>query len=310
MMVIKGIRTIKKPLPASVVTVGVFDGIHIGHALVIKKAVARAKDLGVKSVVVTFDPHPAKVMHPRTSVPSLISLAHRTRLIGSLGADILVVTKFTKAIAGLSAEKFVKRFLIDKLGMREMYVGENFYFGKGAAADKSALKKLSGKMGFKINVIKPVSLNGKIVSSSIIREQVVHGRLHEAARFLGRPVSVLGTVVKGLRIGRILGFPTANIDPHHEAIPPGGVYAVKVRYKKRLLGGVLNIGSRPTFFRSGGDGEPTVEVHIFNFNKDIYGEDLEINFIKKLRDERRFRNKDELAAQIRKDAAIAYCIVR
>ena len=302
MKVMRGLRNLKRPAEGSVVTIGVFDGVHKGHEAIIKRTVERAKSLGLKSMVVTFDPHPLKVVHPSPYVPSLISLDHRLRLIERLGVDITVIVKFTRSVARLSPEAFVGDLLARRLGSREVYVGENFYFGKGAGASAPALKKLAGRYRIKAHIVAPIIVEDRVVSSSVIRGLLAIGELARAARFLGRPVSILGTVVRGSRMGRMLGYPTANINPHHEAIPASGVYAVRVLFQDRELKGIVNIGVRPTFIRRGAsEAEPRIEVHIFNFRKKIYGEDLEIIFVRKLRDERPFASKAELAAQIAKD---------
>jgi len=304
MKLIKGLRQIKTPIRGSVVTIGVFDGVHIGHRKIIRSVVERARRLKLKSVVLTFDPHPMKVLRPSTRTPSLMSLGHRIRLITELGADVLAVAKFSKAFAKLSAEKFARDVLVGRLRAREVYVSEGFYFGKGAGADKEELKNIGRALGFKVNVVAPIKAGRQTVSSSLIRMAVAKGDLKLAAKFLGRPVSILGTVVRGVRLARELGYPTANVNPHHEVIPPGGVYAVRVRYKGMFFKGVLNIGTRPTFF-SPRDREPSIEVHIFDFHKHIYGNDLEILFVKKLREEVKFKDREELVRQIRDDAAIA-----
>lgn len=301
MKVIKGLRQVKTPVGGSVVTIGVFDGVHIGHRRIIEMVVKRAKRLGIKSVVLTFDPHPIDILRPKSRIPSLISLGHRIRLIESLGADILIVVKFSKTFAKLSAGKFAKDILVSRLGAREVYVSEGFYFGKGAGADKEKLKDMGRALGFKVNIVAPVKADGHTVSSSLIRRAIAKGDLALGAKLLGRPVSILGTVVRGARLARELGYPTANVNPHHEVIPPSGVYAVRVSYRGISFKGVLNIGTRPTFFGPR-DREPSIEAHIFDFHKHIYGEDLEILFIKKLREEVKFKDRADLVRRIRKDA--------
>lgn len=306
MKIIRGLKNLKDGINGgSILTIGIFDGVHIGHRKIIREVVRRAKVLKAKSVVLTFDPHPSKILDPKGKVPSLASLEHRIRLIDSLGVDYLIILAFTRSLAAISPERFVKNILMRKLALKEIFVGENFYFGKGARASIKTLSMLSEDLGFKVRIIKPVRTDGHIISSTLIRRLIVNGAFSKASKFLGRPVSILGTVVKGLRRGRILGYPTANINPHHEAIPPSGVYAVKVKFKDRFLKGVLNIGVRPTFYKNTEAVEPTIEVHIFDFDRKIYGDDLEIIFIKKLRDERKFKNRDNLVFQIRRDEEMA-----
>jgi len=289
----------------SVITIGVFDGVHIGHKAVIKKVVKKAKSAGLKSAVVTFDPHPLKILDPNHFVPSLIALKHRIDLIKGLGIDEVLVMKFNKNVAKLSPEKFVEDILIKKMGAKYIVVGEDFCFGKGALAGTEKLKTISKERSVKIEIVSPVKKNSHIISSTVIRRLIMNGDIHRASQLLGRPFSILGTVIKGTKLARTLGYPTANLNPHHEVIPPVGVYAVKIRLKGKTYSGVMNIGVRPTFYNYGHDKEPEIEVHIFNFHGKIYGKDLEVIFVRKIRDERKFKTIDSLIEQIKKDSAKA-----
>jgi len=309
MKTIFGLNNIKNSMPPSIVTVGVFDGVHIAHKKIIEMAVLRAKRLGIKSAVLTFDPHPARMTGSGELVPTLISLEHRIRLIKSLGVDLVVVARFTKPFSRITPEHFADSVLAGKMSAREVYVGENFYFGKGAGAGARALKKMSCAYGFSVKVVKSVRVRGHVVSSSLIRRSISSGDLKLASELLGRPVSVLGTVVAGARLARQLGYPTANLNPHHEVVPPGGVYAVKAVLAGKAYGGVLNIGLRPTFYNAH-DREIAIEVHIFGFRKRIYGKIIEVYFIKKIRDEVRFKSTDGLVAQIVRDASAARSILK
>jgi riboflavin kinase/FMN adenylyltransferase len=301
MKIIYGLQGVKKFDSVTVVAIGVFDGLHIGHGAIIKRAVRDAKKLKLKSVILTFYPHPMKLLHPNLpEASSLISLKHRIRLIEALGADILVVLGFSRAVADITAEDFAQKILVGKFGVKEVCVGDNFYFGKGGHAGVKELTKLGRSLGFKVNVLKSVRVGRDVVSSSLIRRLITAGKLSKASKLLGRRVSVLGTVVSGARLARELGYPTANLNPHHEIIPPAGVYAVLVKYRDNLYKGVLNIGLRPTFY-SPRDRESAIEVHIFGFKKKIYGHDLEVFFIRKLRGEVAFAGKDGLIKQIEKD---------
>ncbi len=299
-----GLRHMKQLSGGSVVTIGVFDGVHIGHRKVINTAVSSAKKSGIRSVVITFDPHPKKVLAASAAVPSLISLKHRTRLIEELGADVLVIVKFTKAFAKTPPEKFVKNIIAGKLRAKEVCVGEDFYFGKAARSGIGILRKLSRRYNFKVTAIKTLKISGLAASSSAIRKLILKGSLGAAEKLLGRPVSIFGTVIKGSGIARGLGCPTANINPHHEVIPPRGVYAVTARSGKKIFRGILNIGFRPTFY-SARDKEPTIEVHLFDFNGNLYGRDVEVYFVKKIRDERKFKTRAALVIQIAKDIETA-----
>lgn len=313
MKIVHGLQNLRPSGRGSVATIGVFDGVHIGHARVIAKVVARAKRLGLKSVVMTFDPHPAKVagktLRRRKAAPSIISLAHRMRLIEALSPDILVVLGFTKKFASLSAEDFARHVLVDKARAREVYVGSNFYFGAGASSGIAELKALGRRYGFKVGAVSVVLAGKRPASSSAVRQLIAKGDLKRAQRLLGRPVSIFGTVIKGANLARELGYPTANLNPHHEVVPPSGVYAVLVRYGHRTFKGILNIGVRPTFYAPR-DQEPAIEVHIFGFKEQIYGKDLEVFFIKKIRQERRFDSQDALVEQIKNDENIALSMLK
>ncbi len=304
MKILTGLRKLGSQPRGSVVTIGVFDGVHIGHKAIIGKATAFARKSGLASVVITFDPHPVKILKPGSGAHSLISLKHRIRLIEGLGADILLVVKFTRSFSNMAAGSFVRNVLLRKFRMKRICIGEDFYFGKGAGASAGALRKLGVRHGFKVTVVRQVKSDGHVVSSSRIRKLISEGDLGGAARLLGRPVSVLGTVVKGSGIARGLGCPTANVNPHHEVIPPRGVYAVRAAFGGKEFGGILNIGFRPTFYSSR-DEEPTIEVHLFGFKGDMYNKDIEVYFVKRIRGETRFGSKAALARQIAKDMAAA-----
>lgn len=304
MKVIYGTNNLKRPVGGSVVTIGAFDGVHIGHARLIKEVVRRSRAMKLKSIIVTFDPHPAKLLRKSEYTPSLISASHKARLIEELGVDILVVLRFSRAFSRLEPSRFIQRIIVGDLGAREIYASPKFYFGKGGLAGVAELKRIAASYGVRTHVISPAKVSGSIVGSSRIRRLILRGDLAMAAKFLGRGVSVLGTVVPGSRLGRTLGYPTANINPHHEVVPPSGVYAVLIKLNGKSYKGIVNIGNRPTFY-SPRDSEPTIEAHIFGFNGNIYGKDVEVYFKKKIRDERRYEDRDKLISQIRKDERLA-----
>ena len=289
----------------TVAAIGIFDGVHLGHRRIISAAVRAAKESGGRSIVITFDPHPLKVLRPHKPIPSIMSTVHRVRLIRELGADSCSVIRFTKKFSNLKPREFVKKMLVDKFRVSDLFVGSNFVFGKGNAGDTALLKNLGREYGFKVTVVPMVKVGGKIVSSTTIRNLIIRGNLSEASHMLGRPVTVFGTVVSGAGRGKLLGYPTANINPHHEAIPPSGVYAVRVRLGNKKFGGALFIGHRPTF----GEREPVIEAHIFDFRSVIYGEDIEVAFIKRLRGVRKFNSHEKLVEQIKKDDALARLIL-
>jgi riboflavin kinase / FMN adenylyltransferase len=285
---------ISKP---TAIAVGVFDGVHRGHKKIIESLIRHARLNKLCSLVVTFNPHPGKVLKGESAVSMLSSLGHRISLIKSLGVDACIVVDFNKKLMNMQSKYFFKSILMQKLGMKELFLGEKFSFGKEGLSSRQDLKKIADNLGFKLHIIKPVLYRGNVISSSIIRKLIEKGRLDKASRLLGRRVSILGRVVHGRKRGRILGFKTANIDPHHEAIPPSGVYAAYAVLGKKIYKAVLNIGRRPTFRER----DPNIEVHIFGINKNLYNKNIEAYFVKKLRPEKRFQDIHSLRVQIHKD---------
>ena len=277
--------------------IGIFDGVHKGHARIISTAVKEAARAGARGIAITFDPHPAKVINPRRKTPLIISTPHRIRLIHGLGIRRCEVIKFDRKFAGISPREFARDVLVRKFRVAKVFVGSNFVFGKGNSGDARALRRLGTEFGFAVKVVPMVKSAGRDISSTSIRKMIIGGDLKGAQKMLGRPVSVFGTVISGKHRGRLLGYPTANIDPHHEAIPPGGIYAVWARVKGRTYGGALFIGAASTF----GEKEPSIEVHIFGLHEFIYKEDIEVIFVKRLRSPRRFRCHNRLIEQIRRD---------
>lgn len=297
MLSVKKIYSLYKIRNATV-SIGIFDSVHRGHQKIIKKLVREAAREKKKSLVITFHPHPRKILNPRARIPFITSLEHRLRLIEKLGVDFFLIIKFTKALSQMLPDDFIDGILVRALNVRALIVGDNFLFGRKEKGNLALLRKASKDHGFKLFAVKPVKIKNKIVSSTRLRHAIEKGDLKNASLMLGRPVTVLGTVVKGRKVGRKLGFPTANIDPHHEAIPPGGVYAVDVRLENKTYSAVLNIGRRPTF---GVNIDPTIELHVLNFKQDIYKKDVEIIFKKKIRNERRFSSVKSLQKQIKID---------
>lgn len=297
-------------LPASfqgsgcVATVGVFDGVHLGHFHVLREVVDRAKSAGLKSVMVTFADHPKSVLIGRAPA-TVTSLEHRLLLFRRAGIDATLVLRFTPELRELSAEDFTRKYLLTGLGLRELVFGFDSKFGKNRSGNPESLRPLSEDLGFAITEVPPLKLSGRAVSSTFIREAVQLGDLESASLMLGRPVSVLGTVVPGDQRGRELGFPTANLDLHHELHPPRGVYAGLVRLpgseKPGLLQAVINLGTRPTFDGS----SEKVEVHLIDFEGDLYGQDLEVFFLDAIRPEIPFQDANALRTQIQADLADA-----
>lgn len=280
--------------------IGVFDGVHIGHQRVIGQTVAAARNGGGSSVVLTFDPHPVRVLAPAKAPPLLTATAHKLQLIAQLGVDACVVQPFDRAFARLSPEAFVGWLAAALPALREIHVGSRFRFGHDRSGDVAVLRRLAANHHFQVVAVPSVECAGHLVSSTAVRHAVRTGDLARAAAMLGRPVSILGTVVRGDQRGQQLGFPTANVAAHHEAIPPHGVYAARIRLGDALYAGMANIGIRPTVTASG---ERTIEVHLLDFQGDLYGRDIEVLFVQKLRDEQKFTSLAALQEQLARDAA-------
>ncbi len=294
MQVLKGFSSLRTA-PEPAVALGVFDGVHRGHRRVLRAAVRWARARGGSSIAVTFWPHPR-------GKESLFSLPHRLRLFLSLGLDYALVARFDAAFARMSAEDFVQRVLVGKIGMRACFVGANFRFGHRALGSVALLRRLGKRFGFTVRSI-PVAKSGSVViSSTAIRRLISSGELSKAAALLGARVSVFGTVVRGRGMGRKLGFPTANIDPHHEVLPPAGIYAVKVFLGERPVRGVCYIGRRATFSPLRRD---CVEVYLFGKFRSLYGRQVTIQFFRRIRNDRAFASPSLLVSQIRKDITFA-----
>ena len=302
MKVIYGLNNLKCQKKSSVVTIGIFDGVHIGHQKILKETVRQAKTKGLTAAVVTFHPHPQKVLGGAFFKSTIISLGHRLKLLQNSGIDLCVVVKFTPAFSKRPTGWFIKRVLVNKLKAETLIVGSGFKIGKEAMPAEK-FKKLLASDGLNLEVIPAQKYKGKVISSSLIRNLIEKGRLDNASKLLGKGITIYGTVISGKRRGRTLGFRTANIDPHHEVIPPQGVYVVKVRIDKKYYKGVLNIGFCPTFKYK--QKEPAIEVHIIGFNASLYNKHIELFFVKKIRPEKHFKSKEALREQISRDILIA-----
>jgi riboflavin kinase/FMN adenylyltransferase len=283
--------------------IGVFDGVHLGHQAVISTSARHAKDANGTPVVVTFDPHPAKVLRPNDAPHLLTATQHKIALIRDLGVAHLLVLQFDRQLAATAPEEFVRQLVINSRPLREICVGHEWSFGKGRAGNLALLKELGAASNFDVVGVPAVMVNGEVVSSTAIRRAVAEGDLIKATQMLGREYTVLGTVKAGAMLGRKLGFPTANISAHSEQFPPNGVYVAEARLAGALYRGVANLGYRPTV--SAGDPERLLELHLFDLNKDIYGEEVEVRFLRYLRPEQKFENVDALALQIARDVAEA-----
>lgn len=279
--------------------IGVFDGVHLGHQALIRRCLEDARTADGTPVVVTFDPHPVKVLQADAAPRVLTATQHKTELIGQLGIRHLLVIDFTLAFAATPPEIFIRELAAHSHPLAEICVGHSWSFGARRAGNLALLQRLGQELGFCTAGIADVLENGEPVSSTRIRRLIAAGELAETARLLGREYTILGTVEPGERVGRSLGFPTANLSAHNELFPPSGVYAVAVRRGTGTLPGVANIGTRPTV--SGLTRPRSLEVHLLDFEGDLYGEELEVRFVQHLREERKFSGLDALRGQIAHD---------
>ncbi len=301
MRIITSLDEIEAPFLNAVVTVGNFDGVHLGHQALMQKVKERTKDINGTSVVFTFEPHPVKVLRGK-HLPLITPFPRKMELIAQQGIEIAICPPFTKEFAQIEAREFICEILMKKIGMKEMVVGYDFAFGKKREGNIDTLKKWGRELGFKVYVVGPICINGIIVSSTKVRELIMAGEMEKVKELLGRYYQVTGTVIKGKdRGGRLLGIPTANLKLVNEVFPKNGVYAVEVIYEDKAYLGVANIGFNPTF----GDNALSVETHILDFNQNIYGKVIRVNFVKRLRDEKKFANLKALKAQIQKDIEVA-----
>jgi riboflavin kinase/FMN adenylyltransferase len=279
--------------------IGVFDGVHRGHQAVISTSADHARAANGTPVVVTFDPHPEKVLRPQAAPHLLTATQHKISLIRALGVEHLLIISFDKQFAATEPEDFVQKLVAHSKPLREICVGHEWSFGKNRRGNLDLLKKLGAKFDFDVVGIPPVKINGAVVSSTAIRQAIEKGDFAKAAEMLGREYTILGTVTRGDNLGKKIGFPTANLSAHSEQFPPNGVYVAEARIDGELHRGVINLGIRPTV--SSGKSERVLEIHLFDFNRDIYGHDVEVRFLKFLRPEKKFENLDALVQQIRHD---------
>jgi len=283
------------------VALGNFDGVHLGHRQLLKELVAAARETGFRAMVFTFNPHPLQVLQPEQSPPLLLTWEEKARQIAELGVDMLVLAPFTKEFSRLTPEDFVRMVLVDKLKVAGIFVGWNYNFGRGGQGDTKTLTQLGHQLGFFVRVVDPVTCQGQAVSSTLIRELLHRGDVDKAATYLGYRPYFRGPVVHGEARGRTIGFPTANVDlPPGLVIPARGVYAVYIILGNRRLKGVANIGVKPTFNLQ--NRTPNLEVHIFDFQGDIYGEIVFVELVAMIRSEMTFGSVNELVAQVNKDA--------
>lgn len=296
MKIYKNSKGLARKTKGSILTLGNFDGLHLGHRKIITKLSERAKRLGLHSVVYTFEPHPLKVVALHKSPPLIVDTDTKKELIEALGVDFMVIAEFTREFAAKHPRVFVEEEIVP-LQPKEVWVGHDFSFGKAKSGNVEYLTHLGRELGFSVHVIPAFKKGGDVVSSSRIRKLVAEGKLIEASRLLGRNFSIKGKVVRGKDIGKELGFPTANICPTSELVPGDGVYAAFAIVARRRHRAVVNIGTAPTF----GGKEKCIEVHILGFKENIYGKKVEVEFARRLRGEKAFKSRDALIKQITKD---------
>jgi len=286
--------------------IGVFDGVHRGHQAVISTSADHARAANGTPVVVTFDPHPEKVLRPDRAPHLLTATEHKIALTRELGVGNLLIIHFDKQFAATEPEDFVAALVNHSKPLKEICVGHEWSFGKNRRGNLDLLKKLGAKFDFEVIGIPPVKVENSVVSSTAIRRAIENGDFAKAAVMLGREYTILGIVTHGDSLGKKIGFPTANLSAHSEQFPPNGVYAAEAKIDNELHRGVINLGVRPTI--SSGKSERVLEIHLFEFNRDIYGQNVEVRFLKFLRPEKKFENLDALVQQIRRDVEQARAI--
>ena len=305
MKIIDSIDKIHEPFKNAVITIGNFDGVHIGHQALFHEVIETAENMGGVSIAMTFEPHPIRVLKQNGHPPLITLYEQKVELIGRTHIDVLICIPFTREFAALSAEEFVGDLLVGKIGMKAIVVGEDYSFGKNREGNIDVLKAYGPRYGFEVIVADWIRTSKAFedrISSTKIRELVTDGMMEQAEKMLGRYYQVRGRVVTGRdRGGKLLGIPTANVNLHDELCPKAGIYAVTGECRGKPFKGVANIGYSPTFENH----EFTVEVHIFDFDDNIYGEKILVNFIKRIRDEVKFSSIPELIDQIKKDIATA-----
>ena len=287
-----------KILRPTVLTLGVFDGLHLGHQRIMQTVTERALSAGAVSTVLTFDPHPRAVLHPESAPPLLQTLDQRLAAFEFLGIEQAIVIRFNREFAAQDAEAFLRETVYERLHAKEVYLGKGFAFGKNRGGNIELLRRMSEELGFFADEVEEVCLRGKRISSSRIRQLLAEGRVNLARRYLGRPYGVEGQIIHGLKRGRTIGFPTANLKPRNRVIPKFGVYATATLIEGVWRRSITNVGVRPTFED---DQQASIETYIFDFDGDLYGDVLRVRFLHRIRDERKFGGIDELRAQIERD---------
>jgi riboflavin kinase / FMN adenylyltransferase len=301
MRIVRGLDAVPLDARPSAIALGTFDGVHRGHRSILGTALARARSAGLDAVACTFDRHPMEILHPDRAPLPITTVEERLALIGETGIDTVIVLAFTRELAAIEPEAFVKDVLLDRLRAREIVVGYNHRFGRAARGDARLLGDLSSRFGFQAHVVPPTTVDGLAVSSSEIRAALQRGDVSGAARSLGRPYGISGAVTSGAGRGRTLGFPTANIAPDCAPLVARGVYRGVVTFDGGRHPAVVNVGVRPTF----GETALAIEAHLLDFSGDLYGRRVRLDFLARLRDEMRFASVEDLKAQVARDIAAA-----
>lgn len=291
-----------KILRPTVLTLGVFDGLHLGHQAIMQTVVSRALAVNAVPTAITFDPHPRSVINPENAPPLLQTLDQRLNALEFFGIEQTVIVRFDQDFAAQDAELFLREIIYERLQAREVYLGKGFAFGKNRGGNIELLRRMSEELGFFADEVPEVCLRGARISSSKIRELLALGKVNLARRMLGRPYGVEGVIIRGEQRGRTIGFPTANLKPQNRVIPKYGVYATANLIGGRWRRSITNVGVRPTFE---GDREPSIESYIFDFDGNLYGDVLRVRFLHRIRDERKFGGIEELKIQIAKDSRLA-----
>ncbi|WP_031514433.1 bifunctional riboflavin kinase/FAD synthetase [Desulfofalx alkaliphila] len=300
MHVTKSYQGLKDKYRNIVVGLGNFDGVHIGHQRLITEVVSTAKNIGGTAVILTFDPHPLSVLAPNNNPPKLLTQQGKEKMIGRLGVDAIISVPFNLEFAKMTPEEFIEKVLYEQLAAKVVVVGYNYTFGNKGAGNADTLKSKAEKYKYQVKIIPPVKIGDQVISSTLIRRYLMEGDVTEATKYLGHPPFVEGIVVSGDRRGNTIGFPTANLNLDQEQLVPAkGVYSVHVVVDEDTFLGVANIGIKPTF--NGAGGKTNLEVHLLDFSGDLYGKNITVKFIRRLRSEQRFSSVHELVSQIKND---------
>jgi len=292
--------------PNTVLTVGTFDGVHEGHQTIIERVVDHAKKRNARSIIVTFDPHPREIIQPgKEGIHLLTTIEERAELLDRLGVEIMLVIPFDRDFSLLTSEQFVRNIIYSKIGVNEFVIGYDHHFGRDRQGSRDTVERIGKDLGFKVEIIEAHEIGQITVSSTQVRKALeLRGEVELAAKFLGRPYRFTATVIHGDKRGKKIGYPTANLKPDNpkKVIPSNGVYAVDVLVNSEIYKGMMNIGVRPTF---DGSHERTLEVNVFDFDQNIYGETIEVRFIKRIRNERKFQSVEDLISQLGDDKRVA-----